>query len=140
MTTMKRIQSHRDLLVWQKAMDFIDYIYEISRKFPRHERFGLWGQITRSAVSVAANITEGHARFTRKDFAYFLVLSRSSLMETDTLLHVARRQGYITDADANAGFARIVEISKMLISLRRKLIGDWQSTITTKSPTPEDPH
>lgn len=120
------IQSHRDLIVWQKSMDFIDYIYEIAKKFPRQERFGLWSQITRAAVSVSANIAEGHARFSRKDFAYFTVLSRSSLMEVDTLIHVALRQGYISQEDADKGFARIVEISKMLASLRRKLLGDWQ--------------
>ena len=121
------IKTHRDLLVWQKAMNLTDYIYDIARKFPGHECFGLWSQITRAAVSVAANITEGHARYSRKDFAYFIVLSRSSLMEVDTLLHIARRQGYISPDEAQAGFARIEELSKMLTSLRRKLTGDWQS-------------
>jgi four helix bundle protein len=124
--TDPKIRFHRDLIVWQKSMDYVDFIYHIAEKFPRTERFGLWSQLTRAAVSVPTNITEGHARFTRKDFAYFLVLARSSLMETDTLLQVALRRQYIDTEQANEGSRRLIEISKMLTSLRRKLLGgDW---------------
>ncbi len=107
-------------------MDYVDFIYDLAEKLPKEERFGVSSQATRAAVSVVTNITEGHARFTRKDFAYFLVLARSSLMETDTLLEVCRRRRYITDAEAMAGQRRIAEISKMLTSLRRRLLGDWR--------------
>lgn len=123
----KPIRSHRDLFVWQKAMDYVDFIYDLAEKLPKEERFGVWSQMTRAAVSVVTNITEGHARFTRKDFAYFLVLARSSLMETDTLLEVCLRRGNITQAEARAGQRRIEEISKMLTSLRRRLMGDWRN-------------
>lgn len=122
----KKIRSHRDLFVWQKSMDYVDFIYDLADRLPKEERFGLWSQTTRAAVSVVTNITEGHARFTREDFAYFLVLARSSLMETDTLLEVCLRRRYITEAEALAGQRRIAEISKMLTSLRRRLLGDWR--------------
>lgn len=125
-TVATKISSHRDLVVWQKAMDYVDFVYDTAKKLPPEERFGLWSQLTRAAVSVPANITEGHARFTRKDFAYFLVLARSSLMETDTLLTICKRRGYISEREARAGYLRIEEISKMLTSLRRKLLGDWR--------------
>jgi len=120
------IKSHRDLLVYQKTMDYIDFTYQLARKLPKEERFGVWSQLTRAAVSVATNITEGHARFTRKDFAYFLVLARSSLMETDTIWNICARQDYISQSDLKTAERRITEISKMLVSLRRSLLGEWK--------------
>src|SRR5438445_7960401 len=74
-----RIRSHRDLLVWQKGMDLVDMIYSMSRGFPADEAFGLRSQVRRAAVSVPANIAEGQARSTSKDFANFLTSARSSL-------------------------------------------------------------
>src|SRR6266545_424637 len=92
--------SHRDLIVWQRGMDLVDHVYDIADTLPPRENFGLFSQLTRTAISVPANIAEGRARSTAKDFAHFLVLSRSSLMELDTLLEVAVRRKYITRATA----------------------------------------
>jgi four helix bundle protein len=118
-----RIQSHRDLLVWQKAMDLVDVIYDLSEGFPRREEFGLRSQVTRAAVSVAASIAEGHARSTRRDFANFLTIAHSSLMEVETELMVAERRGYVASHQAQPAFARIAKVSKMLVALRSRLNG-----------------
>jgi len=115
------VRSHRDLLVWQKAMDLVDRIYDLTESFPAREGFGLTGQITRAVVSVPANIAEGQARSTAKDFANFLAIARGSLMETETLLMVAVRRGYVSDADAGEAFSQITEVSKMLTSLRNRI-------------------
>ncbi|HEU4760104.1 MAG TPA: four helix bundle protein [Dehalococcoidia bacterium] len=115
------IRSHRDLIVWQKAMDLADAVYDLADHLPQRENYGLWTQITRAVVSVPANIAEGHARSTRKDFANFLAMARGSLMEVDTLLGVAVRRRYVTESDAEKVIRRIEEISKMLTSLRGKL-------------------
>jgi four helix bundle protein len=62
-----KIQSHRDLLVWQKAMDLVVAVYALARQFPIEERYGLIQQVTRATVAVPANLAEGHSRGTRRD-------------------------------------------------------------------------
>jgi len=118
----QNIRSHRDLIVWQKAMDLVDSVYDLADQFPTRETYALVPQITRAVVSVAANIAEGQARVTARDFANFLVIARSSLMETDTMLTVAVRRKYTTDVAAAPALALITEISKMLTSLRARIM------------------
>ncbi len=115
------IKSHRDLIVWQKAMDLVDAVYDVLTGLPPREDYALRAQMVRAIISVPANIAEGHARSTRKDFANFLAIARASLMETDTLLAVAVRRRYVTDADAEKIKALIEEVSKMLTTLRGRL-------------------
>jgi four helix bundle protein len=118
-----RVSSYRDLIVWQKAMDLVDMIYELSRSFPSSEDYRLTSQITRAVVSVPANIAEGQARSTRRDFANFLTMAKGSLNEVDTLLTVAVRQGFVTEPATRPAFLLMTEVSKMLTVLRRKLLG-----------------
>ena len=122
-TEVAKIRSHRDLLVWQKAMDLVDLVYDLADSFPSREERRLISQITRAVVSVPANIAEGQVRSTAKDFANFLAVAKGSLMETETLLMVAVRRGYVSDSDATQTFAQITEVSKMLTSLRGRLTG-----------------
>jgi len=117
-----RITSHRDLIVWQKAMDFAGLSYRLAAKFPRLETYRLVSQFTRAAASVPANIAEGHARSSRKDFANFLAVAKGSLMEAETFLMLAVRLKYLDSAEAGSAFALITEVSKMLTSLRSRLL------------------
>jgi len=96
-------------------------VYDLAEHFPAREGFGLTGQITRAAVAVPANIAEGQARSTSRDFANFLAIARGSLMETDTLLTVAVRRGYVPEPEAGSTFSQITEVSKMLTSLRNRI-------------------
>ncbi len=104
-------------------MDLVDVIYRISRDFPASKDYRLTSQITRAAVSVPANIAEGQARSTRRDFANFLMMAKGSLNETETLLTVAVRQHFVTEADSRPAFLLAGEVSKMLTVLRRRLLG-----------------
>lgn len=117
-----KIQSHRDLIVWQRAMDLAVQVYQVSRAFPRSEVYALTSQLTRSVTSVAANIAEGHARGTARDYAQFLAVARGSLMETETLLTLAVRLDYIRPETAHPAFDLITQLSKMLTSLRHKIL------------------
>jgi four helix bundle protein len=118
-----RIGSHRDLVVWQKAMDLAVEVYRLSKSFPRDEAFRLTSQITRAVASVPANIAEGHARSTARDYAHFLSVSKGSLMETETyLMMLSVRLGYLTRESASPALSLITEISKMLTSLRARLV------------------
>jgi len=120
-TVSEKVRSHRDLLVWRKAMDLVELIYDLAEKFPASESHRLVAQITRAVVSVPANIAEGQARSTSRDFANFLAIAKGSLMEAETLLMIAVRRGYASETAASVAFAQITEISKMLTSLRSRL-------------------
>jgi four helix bundle protein len=120
---MGRIESHRDLIVWQKAMDLAVNVYELCSSFPPDERFRLTSQITRAASSVPANIAEGHARASRKDYANFLAIAKGSLMETETFLTLAIRLHYLSNAQAARAQQLITETSKMITAIRSKLVG-----------------
>jgi four helix bundle protein len=109
------------LIVWQKAMDLVVEVYRISEGFPPTERYRLTSQITRAAASVPAHIAEGNARGSRRDYAHFLSVAKGSLMETETFLLLALRLGYVVPEAADATLALVVEISKMLTTLRRRL-------------------
>jgi four helix bundle protein len=102
-------------------MDLVDVVYDLADAFPAREGYGLTNQITRAAVSVPANIAEGQARATARDFANFLPIAKGSLMETETLLMVAQRRGYVTESDATDAHSAITETSKMLTSLRKRI-------------------
>jgi len=115
------VDSHRDLLVWQKAMDLVVLIYGISEYFPVIERYRLTDQLTRAAASVPANIAQGNVRASCKDYAHFVSIARGSLMETETFVMLARRLAYISEERASPALSAITEISKMLTSLRNKL-------------------
>jgi four helix bundle protein len=118
---MAKIDSHRDLIVWQKAMDLTVQIYQLASLFPPSETYRLIAQVTRAAASVPANIAEGHARGTRKDYGNFLAIAKGSLMETETFLMLAVRLNYVTPEQAEPTLSLITEISKMITAIRIKL-------------------
>lgn len=88
---MAEIKSHRDLIVWQKAMDLAEDVYRLTSEFPREEVYRLTSQLIRAVISVPANIAEGHARGTGRGHANFLAISKGSLMEAETFLMLAER-------------------------------------------------
>ncbi len=113
-----RVRDYRDLLVWQRAIDFIAEIYRISAQFPRDERFGLTAQMRRASVSVAANIAEGSGRQTSRDFMNFLSYSRGSLKESESMVFVSQRLGFVRPEDCAEALRLADEIGRMLIGLR----------------------
>ncbi len=102
-------------------MDLVDEVYDLSQELPVDERFGLRSQLTRAAVSVPVNIAEGRGRATSKDFANFLTIAWSSLMEIDTLLAVAIRRRFISEQRAIHAFSLQDEIGKMLVTLEARV-------------------
>jgi len=117
-----KIQSHRDLRVWQKGMDLVVAIYAVSKQLPREERYGLIQQATRAAVAVPANIAEGHARGTRRDYAHFVSIARGSLMEVETYVMIVERLHLADQTSVSGVLERITELSRMLTALRQRLL------------------
>ena len=113
-----RVQDYRDLVVWQRAIDFVAEIYRLSARFPRDEQFGLTAQIRRASVSVTSNIAEGSGRATSRDLMNFLSYARGSLKEAESLLFVAQRLGFVRADDCTQSLHLADETSRMLTGLR----------------------
>jgi four helix bundle protein len=83
-------QSYRQLIAWQKSMDFVMDVYKVTKSFPRDELYGLATQLRRAAVAVPTNIADGQARFSPNEFFYFLGRARGALVEVETQLLIAQ--------------------------------------------------
>ena len=90
---------HCNLEVWKQSMELARNVYRKTKKFPADERFGLVGQMRRSAVSIPSNIAEGACRGSRKDFIRFLMIARGSLGEIETQSYLAKDLGYLENID-----------------------------------------
>ena len=86
---------HKKLIAWQKAMDLVETIYELTRKLPREEIYGLSSQLRRAAVSVPSNIAEGAAGRSTVQFRNYLSVAIGSLNEIATQLEIVWRIGYL---------------------------------------------
>jgi four helix bundle protein len=114
--------------VWHRGIAFTGSVYQVRRRFPNDERFGLTSQMRRSAVSVPGNVAEGSGRFSDRDFARFLEISYGPLMETLSHATVALNERFIEADDHARLFREAEEISRMLSGLRAKLLGTSHTT------------
>ena len=115
------IKSHRDLVVWQKAMDLVVLIYQATAAFPKHELYGLTSQLRRAAVSIPANVAEGQGRRSKSEFCQFLGNARGSLLELDTHLELALRLKYLTNSQHERIHKDVVEVGRLANGLMRSL-------------------
>ncbi|TPI39547.1 four helix bundle protein [Mesorhizobium sp. B3-1-6] len=115
----KKIESYRDLVVWQPAMVLAEDCYRVTKGFPRDEIYGMTSQMRRSAVSIAANIAEGYGRENRGSFVQFLRMAQGSLKELETHILLACRIGMLARDNETELLLRCEEIGKMTRSLIR---------------------
>ncbi|MDD4995445.1 MAG: four helix bundle protein [Patescibacteria group bacterium] len=108
------IKSYRDLVVWQKSMDLVTKIYELTEQFPRSEIFVLTAQMRRCAISIPSNIAEGRRRGSRIEFRRFLIIAFGSGAELETQLEIAKRLSFGKNFDFSAIELLLNEIMKML--------------------------
>lgn len=85
------VKSYRDLIVWQKAVELVIVIYELTEQFPKSEMYGLSSQMRRAAVSIPSNIAEGRRRGSRKDFRNFILTAFGSGSELETQIEISKR-------------------------------------------------
>lgn len=119
--TGRPIESYRDLIVWQKTMDLVVATYRIASRLPPNERFGLASQMRRAAVSIPANIAEGHGRRHRGDYLHSLSIANGSLKELETHLLLTIRLNYCGAADVEPVLQQAFEVGRMLAGLIQKL-------------------
>ncbi len=115
----KPATSFTDLLVWQKAHQFVINVYKISENFPKTEAYGITSQIRRASISIAANIAEGFRKRGVKDKARFMNIAEGSLEECQYYLILIKDLGF---ADTSTLKNDLTEVSKMLGSYRRKIL------------------
>jgi four helix bundle protein len=89
------MNNFRNLIVWEKSMALVAEIYKITENFPNEEKFGLISQMRRAAISIPSNIAEGCERETNKDFANFLIISKSSAAELETQILLAENLKFL---------------------------------------------
>ena len=115
------VKSFEDLEVWRLAMDLVPDAYKLTQHLPKHELFGLTGQIRRAAVSVSANIAEGQARHYTKEFLHHLSVARGSLAELFTLILVAERLSYLSSQEKQELLEKIAHVRMLLSGLIKSL-------------------
>ena len=118
---MMALATYRDLAVWQKAMDLVVSAYRVASKFPAQEQYGLKSQLQRAAVSIPANIAEGHGRASRGDYGHHISIARGSLAEFETHLMIAVRLEFVAREDVIEAWNLAQEVSKMLTTLVRAI-------------------
>jgi four helix bundle protein len=115
------IRDYRDLLVWQRAVDLVVLTYRLAESLPRFERYGLTSQLQRAAVSVAANIAEGHGRDHLGDYLHHLSMSNGSLMELETLVRIIERLNFGSHDERAEVLSVSGDVGRMLAGLVRAL-------------------
>lgn len=112
-------KSFQDLVVWQKAHQFVLDTYRYSETFPRAKTYGLTSQLRRAAVSIPANIAEGFKRKTKPDKARLMNVAQGSLEECQYYLILAKDLGY---GDSTLLKQQLNEVSKLLDAYIRSLL------------------
>ena len=121
------IKSYKDLVVWQRAMDMTSLVYRATAELPADERFGLISQARRAAVSVPANLAEGHRRSSTKDYLRFVSIAAGSLAELETLVELAARLYSIRSTSLEELVSSADEVGRMLRGLQQRLEGRLSS-------------
>jgi four helix bundle protein len=120
-THKQKIQSFRDLQIWQKSMELTVAVYRMTQGFPREEMFGLTSQLRRCTISIPSNIAEGQGRSSEREFLHFLSIARGSNCELQTQLEIARRLGLADTQLLNDAESLSHEIGKMIFAFMRTL-------------------
>lgn len=114
----KSTKNFTELIVWQKAHQFVLSVYKLTKVFPKEEVYGLTSQFRRAAISIAANIAESYKKWSDKEKSRFLNIAHSSLEECRYYLILSNDLGYSKIAEENK---LLEEISKLLFSYNKAI-------------------
>ncbi|MDO8617398.1 MAG: four helix bundle protein [Candidatus Uhrbacteria bacterium] len=108
------MNTYKDLKVWQKAIDLVVAVYQLTDGFPREEIYGLTSQMRRAAVSIPSNIAEGKLRGHQKEFRQFLFIAYGSGAELETQIEIAKRLSHTNQLSYDPTSILLTEVMKML--------------------------
>lgn len=118
------MQTYRDLIVWQRSIELVTAIYQLTNAYPKSELFGLTSQMRRAAVSIPSNIAEGYARKSRKEYIQFLRIAYGSGAELETQLTITRNLALVTEEK--------LKVSEALLNETMRLLNKFISSLTSK--------
>ena len=125
---MAKTFTFRDLEAWQQGMELVERCYDLTRSFPRSELYGLAGQLRRAAVSIPANLAEGHGRRSTRAFLNHVSIAIGSHAEAATCIELARRLGFMNGVAADEVVERSNTVGRLLYGL--------YSALASKDATP----
>lgn len=118
---MAKINSYKDLQVWQKAIQLVTDVYMLTKSFPKDEVYALTSQIRRAAISIPSNIAEGQSKRSTKDYIRFLNIAYGSCAELETQLCISTNLHYATSEQTQSLSEKGSEIGRMINGLINSL-------------------
>lgn len=115
------MQDYRKLQIYQKAMDYCEEVYKLSKNYPATEIYNLTSQIRRAAISIPLNISEGAGSSSNKEFRQFISYAYRSMNEVLTCLDLSSRLKLLNIVEVEKYIDKGKEISRMLYSFLKKL-------------------
>ena len=126
---MAKVNTYKDLIVWQKAMEMTIALYQIVKKLPKEETYALSDQMRRAAISIPSNIAEGFGRNSKKEYIQFLFIANGSVCELETQLILCVYFKYFTEQEILPIINLLDEIKRIIMTITKKLT---LNTSTTK--------
>ena len=118
---MEKIKNFRDLNIWKKGIEIVEYVYKLTKSFPANELYGLISQMRRCAVSIPSNIAEGFARKHNKEYKQFLYISLGSCAELETQIEITSKLKYISENEKKDLLEKINHATRMTMNLLKLL-------------------
>ena len=116
------LNSYKELKVWQKSIELVLEIYNLTKLFSKEETYGLTSQMRRSAVSIPSNIAEGYSRKHRQEYSQFIRVAFSSAAELETQMIIAGKLELVSEKDFNKVETLLDEVLRMLHGLNKSLL------------------
>lgn len=124
-----RIKEFTDLMAWQESHKFVLLIYDVTKKFPKDEFFGLINQMRRAAISITSNIAEGFGRQGYKEKIQFYYVAQGSLTELKNQIIIAKDVKYLTQED----FEKLMKQANFAHQILQGLITKSKTFLNPKS-------
>lgn len=124
-TMEQKINSHKDLVVWQKSICLVENIFKATESFPQSELYGLVSQMRRAAVAIPSNIAEGANRNHTKEYLQFLAIAEGSANELETQLIISEKLKFINKEEFEKLVSLLIEIMKMIYTITKKLSANY---------------
>lgn len=121
------MKDYKDLISWQKSMRLAEQVYQLTKKLPKEETYGLTSQLRRAAISIPSNIAEGYGRDSTLEYTRFLKYVRGSLYETETQLYLSQMFEYLAKDEIDPALSLCAEIGKMVNTMIRRLQGQMSA-------------
>lgn len=121
------MKDYKDLISWQKSMRLAEQVYQLTKKLPKEETYGLTSQLRRAAISIPSNIAEGYGRDSTLEYTRFLKYARGSLYETETQLYLSQMLEYLAKDEIDPALSLCAEIGKMVNTMIRRLQGQMSA-------------